>query len=376
MTLYGRRPHSGWELNQCAMLVPLDGENRSSYRAGHPTLLDSRLSLGKMLIYWLLTRSDVRAYERLVMSPISHGRNPSSFIPLTEDAEYVRLNRRRTHIAGVGSNMDEGVRSRIGQKARPCVRLEFWPPKRHMTRGRETSQLSRTLKWHAAVDKRQVCRGKMHRNPRAEVSGGGVGHLPALEPELLPVLGRTSSSGFEQDAGLGNLHRNLCPACQKHPFPPPKDQGPNVAAHLLRARSSQPVPVTRNGPRHGQRSTRTARFSESGDPWPSVERPPIAYPLCNMARVVKDFLSFRRRLVPPITGARPCFHWIGGGKHTALSQTPNMVGWSSKIRVGPFRSEISYTTVLQASVLGSVGPCRVTSHFSPSVAPFLLHNIQ
>lgn len=160
MTLYGRRPHSTWKLNQCAMLVPLDGEDRSSCCAGHATLLDSRLYLGKMLIYRLITRSDLRAYERLVISSISHGHNPSSFIPLTEDPEHVPLNRKRRHIAGVGSNMDEGVRSRIGQKTRPCVRLEFWSPKRHMTRGRETSQLSRTLKWHAAVDKRQSTSGK------------------------------------------------------------------------------------------------------------------------------------------------------------------------------------------------------------------------
>jgi len=73
-----------------------------------------------MLIYRLITRSDLRATARAVISCIAHGRNPSSSIPLMSDRERVRLHRKRRHIAGVGSNLEEGGRSRgVGQKARP-----------------------------------------------------------------------------------------------------------------------------------------------------------------------------------------------------------------------------------------------------------------
>ena len=102
------------------MPVPLDSEDRISCRARHATLLNSSWSLGMMLIYRLITRSDLRATARAVISSIAHGRNPSSFMPLISDRERVRLNRKRRHTAGVGSHMEEGGRRRgVGQEARP-----------------------------------------------------------------------------------------------------------------------------------------------------------------------------------------------------------------------------------------------------------------
>ena len=94
------------------MPVPLDSEDRISCRARHATLLNSSWPLGMMVIYRLITRSDLQAAVRAVISCIAHGRNPSAFISLIADPERVPLNRKRRHIAGVGSNMEEGGRSR------------------------------------------------------------------------------------------------------------------------------------------------------------------------------------------------------------------------------------------------------------------------
>jgi hypothetical protein len=85
---------------------------------------------------------------------------------------------------------------------------------------------------------------------------------------------------------------------------------------------------------------------------------------CTLADTLKEFLALRLRDQQPIILARPLFHWLNSGQHTALSssETRWFVGPDA---VGPSREGYHTPIMLQGPVITWVvaaSYCRLIVH--------------